>query len=409
MDNEHTALAASPAENEHPFRNAAYRRWLIGSGISLLGDQFFLVALPWLVLQKFGSAAMLGTLMMAAAIPRAALLLFGGVMTDRLSARWIMLVTAVMRTLCVTATGLLVAHDLLRASELYALVVIFGIADAFAMPAQSAYLPAILRSEQLVAGTGLSQSITQLTSILGPIPAGLLIAKLGVAPAIYVDAVSFLFVIAALLRLPDPPRAPSRTHPIKAMGEGIAYVMRDVPLRTMMLMAMMVNLCVTGPFAVGIADLAKVHLGTSSSYGVLVSVTAAGGLAGALLAGTWRVARRGMLILAGGALLGIGLACVGVIPITIYSLSVVLASIGCVAGFINVHIGAWVMQRIDAAVRGRVSSVLILISLGAAPVSMGLAAFAVARSVSAMFLIAGAALLCITAVAAKGRSIRQIV
>jgi hypothetical protein len=408
MDNEQVALAGVPEGKGHPLRNPAYRRWLVGNGISLLGDQFYLVALPWLVLERFGSAAMLGALMMVGAIPRAALLLVGGVATDRFSARWIMLITAVVRTLCVTATGVLVAHDSLGAAQMYALVIIFGIADAFAMPAQSAYLPAILPSEQLVAGKGLSQSMAQLTSILGPIPAGLLIAKMGVIPAIYIDAASFLFIIAALLRLPDPPRSSSHANAIEAIGEGIAYVMHDLPLRAMMLMALMVNLCVTGPLAVGVAEMVKTQLGSSASYGLLVSMTAAGGLAGAILASVWRIERRGVMILAASALLGACLAAIGVLPINIYSLSVILALIGCVAGFVNVHIGAWIMQRIEAAVRGRVSSVLILISLGAAPISMGLAGFAMTRSASAMFLMAGIALLCITALAAKGSSVRQI-
>jgi hypothetical protein len=82
--------------------------------------------------------------------------------------------------------------------------------------------------------------------------------------------------------------------------------------------------------------------------------------------------------------------------------------VGCVAGFINVHIGAWMMQRIDPAVRGRVSSVLILGSLGMAPLSMGLAGLALSVNVSVLFLLAGGALLCISAVAARGPSIRSI-
>jgi hypothetical protein len=402
------AYADTPAANEHPLRNPAYRKWFMGSSISLLGDQFFLIALPWLVLEKLGSASMLGTLMMVGAIPRAILLLIGGVATDRISARWIMVSTATTRAICVLATALLLAHGDLRAMDLYLLVVIFGVADAFAMPAQSAYLPSILSKEQLIAGSGLGQSVTQLTAILGPMAAGVVIAKFGVALAFYIDAASFLFVIAALLGLPDPQTSPSQTSTLKAIGDGIGYVMRDVPLRTMVVVAMVVNLCVTGPLGVGIADLAKVQLGSSSAYGILVSAAALGGLFGALLVGVWKIQRRGILILSGNALLGTCLACIGVIQANTYSLSIMLALIGCITGFVNIHIGAWVMQRIDTAVRGRVSSVLILISLGAAPISMGLAGFAVEKSPAVMFLVAGMALLCITAVAARGSTVRQI-
>jgi hypothetical protein len=133
-----------------------------------------------------------------------------------------------------------------------------------------------------------------------------------------------------------------------------------------------------------------------------------GGLAGALLAGVWRIERRGLLILSANALLGLCLACLGVIPANVYALSAMLALIGAIAGFVNIHIGAWVMQRIETSVRGRVSSVLILISLGAAPISMGLAGFAAARSAQVMFLAAGIAVFCLTVAAAKSSSIRQI-
>ena len=104
-----------------------------------------------------------------------------------------------------------------------------------------------------------------------------------------------------------------------------------------------------------------------------------------------------------GCLIGIGLQ-----PSSIYWLAGALGLIGCIAGLINVHIGAWVMQRIEPAVRGRVSSVLILGSLGIAPISMGLAGLALLVNVSALFLFAGVTLFCISAVAAKGTSIRRI-
>ena len=408
MDLEHAGDSEALVNSGHPLQNTAFRRWLTGSSVSLLGDQFYLVALPWLVLDKLGSVAALGSLMMAGAIPRAALLLAGGVIADRLSARWIMLTTAVIRALCVALSGLLASQGDLHLAQLYLLVVVFGVADAFAMPAQSAYLPSLLRGDQLVAGTGLSQSAAQLTSIFGPVVAGSVIAKLGVTATFYIDAVSFLFVIAALLRLPDPQRAASHAHPLEAMKQGFAYVLADVPLRTMMLMAMVVNLCVTGPLSVGIASLVKSQLGSASAYGILLSAVAAGGLVGALLAGLWKIHRRGVVILGGSSALGVCLLSIGLQPSGIYWLACVLALIGCVAGFVNVHIGAWVMQRIDPALRGRVSSVLILASLGVAPLSMGLAGLALLLNVSVLFLLAGGVLLCICAAAAKGPAIRQI-
>src|SRR6478672_10579079 len=102
-----TADVPVPAA-KHPLRNPNYRLWLIGGTISLLGDQFYFVALPWLVLQQTGSAVAMGAIMMAGAIPRALLMLMGGALTDRVSPRKIMISTASTRALCVTIIGLLV-------------------------------------------------------------------------------------------------------------------------------------------------------------------------------------------------------------------------------------------------------------------------------------------------------------
>lgn len=408
MNVEQTGPAAEPVIAGHALQNPHFRRWLAGNTISLLGDQFFLVALPWLVLGTLGSAATLGSLMVAAAIPRALLLLVGGVVTDRMSARWIMLTTALVRALCVALSGLLAATGGLHLAQLYLLVVAFGIADAFAMPAQSAYLPSLLRGDELVSGTGVSQSAAQLTSIVGPALAGITIAKLGIASAFYIDAVSFVVVIAALMRLPDPQRLVSPAHPLAAMKQGVAYVLADAPLLAMLLMAMVVNLCVTGPLSVGIAALAKVQLGSASAYGMLLSAAAVGGLAGGLVAGVWKIRQRGRLILAGSAVLGLSLVGIGVWPSGMAWLAGVLALIGCVAGLVNVHVGAWMMQRIDPSVRGRVSSVLILGSLGMAPLSMGLAGLASSANTSLVFLLAGGVLLCVCAVALKFPQVRNI-
>ena len=79
----------------------------MGNTLSGCGDQFFLVALPWLILQLTGSGAVLGGIMMVRAIPRAALMLLGGAVTDRVSPRKIMILTAAARTLLVAALAVL--------------------------------------------------------------------------------------------------------------------------------------------------------------------------------------------------------------------------------------------------------------------------------------------------------------
>jgi MFS family permease len=398
----------SAATTEHPLCNPGYRLWLIGGTISLLGDQFYLVALPWLVLQQTGSAVAMGAIMMAGAIPRALLMLVGGAVSDRMSARRVMMATATARTLWVTAIGVLVWLHILRTWELYALAFAFGVADAFAVPAQTAYMPSLLKREQLVAASSVSQSTGQLTTILGPVPAGFVIQTLGVAWAFFVDAISFLFIIGALWNLPDPPK--SQTSP-KAMwhsiSEGITYVGKDVPLRSLMLLATIMNFCIAGPVSIGLVYLTQTRFGSPAAYGIVISAIAAGSLLGALLAGVWKMRRRGILILLASATLGLCLGSIGLMG-RVWNIAVVLLCMGVTAGMVNVHIGAWAMQRIDAAVRGRVASVLMLASFGVTPLSLAVAGFLVAWNLKFTFLLAGAVMLLTATGVAFQKPVREI-
>lgn len=403
-----TATPGAAAAPAHPLRNPHFRRWLVGSTVSLLGDQFYLVALPWLVLELTGSALALGTIMMAGAIPRAVLMLFGGAASDYVSPRRIMMATATARTLCVAAIGAMVGIGALHMWGLYAVVILFGMADAFAAPAASAYLPALVERDQLVPASSLRQTTAQLSTIVGPAPAGLVINALGLASAFFIDAFSFLFIIAALWKLPDPPALPAARRNVRqVIGEGIAYVVRDVPLRTLMLLAATLNFCIAGPVSVGLAYLTRARLGGAATYGLMVSAVAAGSLAGALLAGTWKIRRRGVMILAASVVLGLCLGSIGLLRQT-WAIAGVLFLMGATAGLVNVHIGAWIMQRIDVAVRGRVSSVLMLASIGMTPISLAVAGFLVAWSLEGMYLVAGAAMLVTAAGAALQSRVREI-
>lgn len=393
---------------EHPLKNANYRLWLIGGTISFLGDQFYLVALPWLVLQQTGSAVAMGAIMMAGAIPRAVLMLMGGAVSDRMSARKIMMAAATARTLCVIVIGLLVWLRVLQTWELYALAFAFGVADAFAVPAQSAYMPSLVKREQLVAASSVSRSTAQLTTIVGPVPAGFVIQALGVAWAFFLDAISFLFIIGALWKLPDPPKTPSARKAMwHSIAEGISYVAKDVPLRSLMLLATIMNFCVSGPVTVGLAYYTKTSLDSPAAYGTLISSLAAGSLVGAVLAGLWKIRKRGILILFVAVVLGLCLSSIALADRT-WSVAAILVVMGAAAGMLNVHIGAWAMQRIDIAVRGRVSSVLMLAAFGVAPISLGVAGFLVAWNLKLMFLFAGALMVIAATGAGFQKGVRQI-
>ena len=402
-------VPSTPPAAQHRLRERNFRMLWAGSAISAVGDQFYLVALPWVVLQLTGSAVAVGTILMAVAIPRALLMLFGGALTDRISARKIMMSTASTRTLLVTVIGFLLWWHRLQLWELYVLGFFFGVADAFAWPAATTLLPSLVKREQLVAANSVFQTTGQLTAIVAPAPAGLVIKALGTAWAFFIDAISFLFIIAALWRLPDPPKAASAAKPPvwRSILDGIAYVRRDVPLRSLMLVAAMLNFCISGPMGVGLPYLVKTKFGSAAAYGVVISAMAVGGLIGALLAGIWKVKRRGLLLLGACAVISAGIASIGLLG-HLWWVAAVLLVLGASAGVANVHIAAWIQQRIDATVRGRVFSVLMLGNFGLLPVSLAVAGLLIAWNLKLMFLIAGVSMLLVTAFGASQKQVRAI-
>src|SRR5919206_4433087 len=103
-----TTVAETAARPRSVFANVHFRNLWIGGGVSALGDQFYLVALPWLVLQLTGSNLSVGTVLMCAAIPRAVLMLGGGALSDRVAPRRIMMMTVSTRTIFVAAVAVLV-------------------------------------------------------------------------------------------------------------------------------------------------------------------------------------------------------------------------------------------------------------------------------------------------------------
>jgi MFS family permease len=398
------------SDARHPLVNREFRYLWIGNTVSGCGDQFFLVALPWLILQLTGSGAVLGGIMMVEAIPRAALMLIGGAVTDRVSPRKIMILTAAARTLLVAALAALIWTHHVEVWQIYVLSFFFGVADAFAAPAAQTLLPSLVAPAQLPAANALSQGTQQIAMLTLPAPAGIIIAAFGVASAFSIDAISFLFIIAALLMLHDSPRVDSavpHSNIAHSILEGLRYVKNDVALRTLLLVASVLNFCITGPLSVGVAFLAKREFGSPAAFGVLVSSVAAGSLVGLLLAAARQQRKRGLLLLIVSVVIGICTASIGLLS-QLWSLLPILFVMGASAGFLNVHLLAWFQQRVDRAMLGRVMSVLMFASLGLMPLSLAAAGIAVQWSLRGMFGGAGALVLLVTVIAALQPPVREI-
>ncbi len=389
-----------------------FRLVWIGELVSVFGDQFYLVALPWLVLQVTGSALAVGTALMIAAIPRALLMLVGGAASDRFAPRTILLLSNGARAVLVAAVGWVAWAGAVHMWEIYLLVFAFGVADAFSFPAFTTFVACLVPSERLPAANGLLQGTAHVSMLVGPALGGLLITAAGTAPAFAFDAFSFVFAFATLVLVATSgkrDRVPgARSGLLAEIAEGLRYAWKDSNTRAFLVIIAAVNLSFAGPFVVGLATLAARRFGGAIAYGTMMSGVGAGALVGSLLSGSvGHRGRTGLQLIAITALFGLDIALVGMAP-DLRVATVLTALLGLGAGYINVKMVAWLQARTPGPVLGRVMSLVMVASLGLQPLSYAAAGALADLHVSVMFLVAGALIVAAAAWGAANRNIREI-
>jgi len=386
-----------------PLRERDFRLVFSGESISLLGDQFHFVALAWLTLQLTGSGVALGTVLMTVAIPRALFMLLGGAMSDRISPRSLMLVSNALRTVVVAIIAALVLTGHAQLWQLYVLALIFGTVDAFFHPALNTIVPMLVSERLLSPANALVQIMMQLSGLIGPAIAGVVVATLNTGPAFAFDAASFAVATVTIWLVRGGRRAaPTATADGTAqrpsegvlanIGAGVAYAWRDPAIRSLVLLVAAFNFAFNGPLLVGLPYLADTRFqGGAAAFGIIISAYGAGALGGAILAGSLRhVPRLGLVTLLTASAMGVGLALLGNVP-TVLLAVVAMAAIGLGAGFINVRIVAWLQARTPEAMRGRVMSLVLLGAVGLSPISFAISGVIIDfGAVSLMFAVAGA-------------------
>lgn len=385
--------------------NRNFRLLWMGEGLSLFGDQFYLVALPWLVFRLTGSSLAFGTVLMAAGIPRAVFMLIGGVVTDRLSPRAVMLASNLLRFGITALLVLALAGEAIQLWMVYVIAFSFGLVDAFFHPAYRAMLPLIVDSDDLQASNSLMLGTSQLAQISGPGIAGVIVNAVGELLSFVFDAFTFLFsAIMLLLMAPVPPQQLEvdgrHRHGVRAeICAMLAFVRRDPVLKTVVPVIAAINFLFTGPLVVGTATLSRIRfVEGSAAYGIMLSSFGLGALMGMLSAGIFRPRRPGFVSLLLVALEGVFLVGIAYTPLLPLACALLLL-IGFGAGFGNVNVVTITQKHVTKDMLGRVMSLIVLAEVGLAPLSNALAGVLSDWNVTALFVASGV-LLTITALLA---------
>jgi len=400
-----TSLSKNPMLRVLSLRD--FRLLFGGATTSILGDQFAMIATPWLVLQLTRDPLVLGFVMALGGIPRAVFMLLGGAVTDRFSPRRIMIASDSLRLGFTLLMALAVLSGNVHLWMLYVFNLGFGLVAGFAIPATNSIVPMLVEDRDLQAGNSVILGSNQLVGFIGPTAAGLLIAGfsrslLGIGLAYGLDALSFAVSACALILmrggggLPIASGARAAKESILAsILVGLRYLWNDGALRLMFLVVTVVNFLFIGPLLVGIPVLANRYLpGGAAAFGLLVSGLAGGNLAGYLLAGQLpRPDGKVMkyLLLAGLAAFGVIIGSLGFIRSTQVDF-VIMILLGLGNGYLIIITLTWIQARTPKEILGRTMSMLMLSTTGLSPVSQAISGAAIKGNIVVLFAVAGALL-----------------
>ncbi|HEX9370735.1 MAG TPA: MFS transporter, partial [Roseiflexaceae bacterium] len=290
--------------------------WL-GQLVSTAGSQMRIVAVNVQIyeLAKAGAAIdpalALGLIGLARAVPLVLTALLSGLVADRADRRLLLLLTSlgalISSAVLALASGLAAAPLWL----IYAMVILAAVAGAFEMPARQALIPTLVPAEYLPNALSLNVIVWQLATIAGPTLAGILIAWGGVAPVYWIDAASFLAVVAAVV-LMRMRAAPRRAEPVTlhAALEGLRFVFRSPLIASTMILDFFATFFGAAMTLLPLFADQVLHVGPVA-LGWLYAAPAVGAVLAAVALTSIRIRRQGPVLLWSIAIFGVCTAIFG--------------------------------------------------------------------------------------------------
>jgi MFS family permease len=416
-----TGTTTAGATTTTPTRRAPLVGGLTAEGISFIGTRVSMIAIPWFVLSTTGSATQTGLVAAAEIGPLVLSKALGGPLLDRVGPRRVTLACDLGSAVVVGSVPLLHGLGMLSFPLLLVLVAVAGALRGPGDAGKAAMTPEIARvaGMSLERVTGLASAVERTSSMAGAALAGLLVAGLGAANALYVDAASFVvsFAVFALStsgmgrpepRAEDP--AATATSYLTDLREGWDFLRTEPVLVAICLMVAVTNLVDQAYVAVLAPVWAQESGAGVEVLGAMFAVFSGASVLGALAAARWgetlpRYRTYVVAFLVAGAPRFVVMA----LESPLWAVFAVTAVAGAASGFLNPILGAVILERIPAPLMGRVSSLNTAICWSLMPLGGVLGGLAVTTlGLSPALLLAGAAYLVTTMAPTRVPSFRAM-
>jgi MFS family permease len=346
-----------------------YRLFASGQVVSLSGTWAQRVAQDWLVLGLTdNSGTALGVVTALQFLPVLLFGLYGGLLADRYDKRRLLVGAQASMGVLALVLGVLDHSGSVELWHDYALAFGLGMATVVDTPTRQAFVSEMVGPADLPNAVSLNSATFNVSRIIGPALAGVVIAQWGTSWVFLGNAASYIAVISGLVmmraqdlqRSVPPPRQPGQ------LREGLRYVRERRELAVPILLVFLVGTFGLN-FQITLSLVAKqvFHRG-ASEFGLLTSAFAVGSLLGAL-ASARRGAPTARRMVAAAAVFGVLEVVVGLAP-TFDTMMLLLVPTGVAVLTFTTTANALVQLGTDAAVRGRVMALYVLVFLGGTPI-----------------------------------------
>ena len=378
----------------NPFRVLRHRNFRLfwwGQTLSLIGTWMQSMAQGWLAFALSHNAFLVGAVAAAQSLPVLLFSLHAGVLVDRANKLRLVTICQVLLGLDAMALWLFTWTGHITIHGLILLATINGMISSVEIPARQSLVIELVGREELPGAIALNSSGFNLARIVGPAVAAIIIAKLGIAWCFGVNALSYVTVLAGLLRIQLPPWLPveHRASPMEGIVEGVRF-MRGTPA----LAALMSIVTVYSVFGVPYLTLMPVvavdrlHLG-AGGYVLLLACVGVGGLAGALtLATLGDRFRRGAVLSVASYSFAVLLLIFALVRESTPAY-VLLLAIGFAMIVNNAQANAMIQHLVPDELRGRIMAAYSFIVVGLSQVVGAFVAGAVARAFGVAWAIGG--------------------
>lgn len=346
----------------------AYRLYFTGQTISTIGTWAQKVAQAWLVLELTGSGTLLGVTAGLQQVPTLLLTPWAGLLSDRFDRRRILLWCQIGAGLPAVLLAVLAGLDTLTTPVIMLLATLTGIVEAFDKPVRHTFAADVVPMDDVTNAVALNATMFNAGKVLGPAAAGISINLVGVAACFGFNALSFLIMALALVRI-----APDEVHPResvrrerRAIRAGLSYARRTPVIAAALTLTTLTGL-VAYEWNTAVPLLARSYSPDAATIGYLFAAMGVGAVLGSLsLAGVLVSTPRSFLV--AGAVFSLALGMVAGAPSFLLVL-VAMVGLGAAATTFRALATSLIQVETEPALRGRMVSLLIMALNGTSPVS----------------------------------------